>query len=289
MNNNNYVVIQGWMCNELNLKGNELLVYALIYGFSQDGTSEFTGSRSYIANTFNISLPTVDKALLGLIEKDYITKTEYEVNKVKYNKYRTNFICSKETLHPYKETLPGGSKETLHPYKETLPNNIDNNITNKKENNNKLLLENLPQKQADTSINNFLGSVKPKKKDNLYSKCLALIDEYTTDSAVRTLLIKYLNLYLEMCEGKVYANQWEGLLNKLMSLVSEGNKVEEVINQSIEKGYKSFYPVNNFTGRKANKFSEGDGLCGDKCTQEELDMLEQKANQLQNSGKKAYF
>ena len=58
MESNNYVVIQGWMCNELELKGNNLLVFALIYGFSQDGQSRFFGSRNYIAQTFNISLPT---------------------------------------------------------------------------------------------------------------------------------------------------------------------------------------------------------------------------------------
>ena len=48
MKNENYIVIQGWMRNELNLKGNELIVYALIYGFSQDEESEFTGSVAYI-------------------------------------------------------------------------------------------------------------------------------------------------------------------------------------------------------------------------------------------------
>ena len=29
----NHIVIQGFMINELNLKGTELLVYAIIYGF----------------------------------------------------------------------------------------------------------------------------------------------------------------------------------------------------------------------------------------------------------------
>ena len=31
----NYVVVQGWMITELGLKGNELLIYAVIHGFSQ--------------------------------------------------------------------------------------------------------------------------------------------------------------------------------------------------------------------------------------------------------------
>ena len=41
MNNykDNYIVIQTFMIRELKLKGNELILYALIHGFSQDGTS----------------------------------------------------------------------------------------------------------------------------------------------------------------------------------------------------------------------------------------------------------
>ena len=42
-----YIVIQDWMISDLQLKGNELLTYALIYGFSQDGESEFKGSLKY--------------------------------------------------------------------------------------------------------------------------------------------------------------------------------------------------------------------------------------------------
>lgn len=40
----NYVVIQGWMLTRLGLKGNELMIYAVIYGFTQNGETEFIGS-----------------------------------------------------------------------------------------------------------------------------------------------------------------------------------------------------------------------------------------------------
>lgn len=96
MKSDNYVVIQGWMCNELNLKGNELLVYALIYGISQDGKSKFSAGRNYIANTFNISLPTVDKALQNLIDQNLIIKEPCR-NQSETDKYYAN-ISSKETL-----------------------------------------------------------------------------------------------------------------------------------------------------------------------------------------------
>ena len=39
LNNQNYVTILGWMVTDLHLKGNELLVYALINGFCQVGES----------------------------------------------------------------------------------------------------------------------------------------------------------------------------------------------------------------------------------------------------------
>ena len=95
MQSDNFVVIQGWMCNELTLKGNDLLVYALIYGFSQDGESKFSGSRKYIAETFNISLPTVDKALKNLIDKELIEQTKIERNGIVFNSYKTLYPIKK--------------------------------------------------------------------------------------------------------------------------------------------------------------------------------------------------
>ena len=41
--NENFILIQGWMINNLKLSGNDLLVYAIIYGFTQDGEQWFEG------------------------------------------------------------------------------------------------------------------------------------------------------------------------------------------------------------------------------------------------------
>lgn len=38
-----YIVVLDWMVEKYHLKGNELLAYALIYGFSQDEESEYKG------------------------------------------------------------------------------------------------------------------------------------------------------------------------------------------------------------------------------------------------------
>ena len=131
LKNNNHIVIDGWMINKLNLKGNELIVYALIYGFSQDGESEFYGSRTYIAEWCNSSLPTIDKALNNLVEKEYIFKRTESINNINLNRYKVNLQAVKNVYRGSKETL-WGSKETLH-------NNIEDNIEDNK--NNKELAE----------------------------------------------------------------------------------------------------------------------------------------------------
>lgn len=117
----NYYQISGWMINRLGLKGVELQVFAIIYGFSQDGESKFTGSINYLCDWTGVSRPTIIKALKELTDHQFLIKEIEIVTSVTFNHYRVNL--------PYvanftggKETLLGGSKETLH-----YNNNIDNN------------------------------------------------------------------------------------------------------------------------------------------------------------------
>ena len=70
----NYIQVAGWMLNELRLKGNELLIYALIHGFSQDGRSTYHGGLSYIAEWTNSTKQGVIKCLKSLLDKKLIMK-----------------------------------------------------------------------------------------------------------------------------------------------------------------------------------------------------------------------
>ena len=110
---NNYFQVSGWMLNHLRLKGMDLQIYAIIYGFSQDGESEFTGSLQYLCDFTGTSKPTVIKSLKSLVEKNYIIKTENNINGVIFNRYKANLQVVKNLYAGSKETLPGGSKETL--------------------------------------------------------------------------------------------------------------------------------------------------------------------------------
>ena len=122
----NYIVIQSFMINELELKGNELLIYAIIYGFSQDGEQKFTGSLQYLANWTNSTKQGVLKNLKYLVEKGYIQRKENIINGVKFVEY-----YSTEFNRGIKQSLMGGIKQSL--LNNIDINNINNNIIKEKE------------------------------------------------------------------------------------------------------------------------------------------------------------
>lgn len=73
---NNYISIPGWAVTKLGLKGNDLLVYSIIYGFSQTPGTYFSGSINYLAEWTNSSPQGVHKNLNNLLDKGVIIKYE---------------------------------------------------------------------------------------------------------------------------------------------------------------------------------------------------------------------
>jgi len=85
-----YVVIQGWMYS-LGLALNEIIAYATIFGFSQDGESVYNGSRRFLASRMACaSTRTVDKVLNTLVERGLVLKTSRVVNGITFCDYRVN-------------------------------------------------------------------------------------------------------------------------------------------------------------------------------------------------------
>lgn len=88
----NFYTVFGWMLNVLGLKGNELSIFAIIYGYSQDGKSEFDGSISYLQSFANVSSKqTVYTMLNSLKDRHYIKKREYMEGKVPRCAYSVDF------------------------------------------------------------------------------------------------------------------------------------------------------------------------------------------------------
>ena len=97
INPSNYYTVQGWMRTELGLKDKELTVYAIIYGFSQDGNSEYSGSARYLADWIGCSRSTVMVVLKSLVEKGLLQKRDVYQNGVCFCAYSTALTPPAET------------------------------------------------------------------------------------------------------------------------------------------------------------------------------------------------
>ena len=248
-----FVNIQAWMVTDLKLKGNDLIVYAIIFGLSQDGESKFYGSLQYLADWCGATKQGIQKNLKNLIEKNLIKKEETFNNGIKYCKY--SCIPYNKVAYPI--------QQSCIPMQQSCTNNINNNKS-----------ENKVLSKDNTTPGFEFG--KPKKQTlSLYDNCKSLIIAYTDDLKLQDALFRYLNLILEKYRNEnksLYVNQFKGMLNKLQSLDTRNKIKIEIVEQSISKGYVGFYPVN--TGYSKPSFDNTAGIVIPKraceMTEEEL-------------------
>ncbi len=134
MKASNYIQIQGWMVSNLKLKGNHLLAYALIYGFSQDGKSQFTGSVNYVCKWLNCARGTAIKVLKDLTMKNLLIKEQVTLNNVTYNRYSAKVPDTGSALiePPVQNMYEGSIEEGIEGSAVSAPNNSNINNTNNK-------------------------------------------------------------------------------------------------------------------------------------------------------------
>lgn len=92
VNNEHFVTIHGWMRTQLNLKGNDLMVYAIIYSFTQSSEQRCKGSLQFLADWCGATKQGIIKNIKSLLSKKLIAKVENSangVNRVEY--YATEF------------------------------------------------------------------------------------------------------------------------------------------------------------------------------------------------------
>lgn len=122
LESNNHFTVAGWMVTDLHLEGLELMVYALIFNFSQGRAGVYKGGVSYLCEWFGITKPTAIKYLKGLVEKGLIERQENSINGVIFVDYTLN----KEILRGVKNFNGGGkeflpksnNRENIPPYSE---------------------------------------------------------------------------------------------------------------------------------------------------------------------------
>lgn len=122
---NTYIVILGWM-KDLGLSLVERTVYAIIYGFTQDGETVFHGGRQYLADWCGCTTKTIDAALRELVDRNLLTKSEEYVGGVKFCHYSANFPTGEIISLPGKnfpeggKIVSGGREKISHNNEDTI-------------------------------------------------------------------------------------------------------------------------------------------------------------------------
>ena len=233
---------------------------------SLDGPDHCYASNEYFATFCNCSESKVSKAIKKLKELGMIEEIAFDG---RHRKLRV----VKSAMQSSKKCYPESQKM------------LSNNIANKTDNSKKVV-------SKDTTTEFSFGKKSTPKKENLYTKCVQLIDSYDFScwGHIREQLIDYLNFRLSVKDKPLYTNMWKGMLNKLANLcVDDISKYEQIIQYSLERGYLSFYePKNYSSGTVKNKPWE-QGLCSDGYTEDEKREIDRLTAEREARGEQVWY
>lgn len=216
--NENFIAIQGFMVKELGLTGNELIAYALVYGFSQDDESEFKGSLNYVAEWLNCSRTTAFNLLNKLADDGFIKKTEKTINGVKFCNYSATKpndeelkkIKLRKQIRKEKEKAERSSKKlnTCSKKYNGCSKNLNdgvqkvdthnNNIDNIKDNISETIGEVHTSVSEKQTARVTRKDMQAKKDDMVYrfsEICNNNIENKTVGEVVKNAFCRYMNLY----------------------------------------------------------------------------------------------
>lgn len=248
--NENFITIQGWMLNELKLKGNALLVYAIIYGFSQTDDCEFTGSASYLAGWCGCSRQTIMTTLNKLVNDGLIIKKEEFKNNIKFCSYRVNLIgCQNSLQGDVKKFDRGMSKNLTGGCQNSLHNNINKTI-------NKTIEDNIDKKNSKkSSIISRLVIDTCLKNDIEDDKSIELIEQFLEEMKIKT-------------KGSIEAN-----IAKIAG--KDYTTIKKCIDTSYQRNYKYITPPEWLVEIHKKKTVSSDLILNDTTTEEGRDEIRQ--------------
>ncbi len=248
-----------WLSNELKML--EKVILTEIH--SLDNENHCTAGNEYFAEFCSCSISAVSKVIKHLKELGYIEELEFDG---RHRKLRVvNF-----------------TKQGSKIYEAESQNLQSNNIDNKKTNNKKVLSKDNTRKNFD------FGVKKQTSKENLYTKCVALIDDKTNSEDVRRLLINWLNMLLEKyrMRGKsLYVNVFKGKLNMLDKF--DEKDWGDIVEYNLQKGYEGFYQIPNYNQSRCKPW-EDSVECNPE-TDEDIQEREDFIDTLRSNGKRVEF
>lgn len=222
--NHEYILIQGWMINELELKGNDLLVYAIIHRYSQDGIHRFYGSLKYLAEWTNSTTSGIQKNIKNLLDKGLILKNKVGESDYSKCEYWVNLNIQQSCI-----TV----QQSCNPLQLSCSNNINNNIIK----NNLFISKDINKAKPQILEKDIY--FENNKKSKSFKVLKTWVELYIDNQELRNSLVSWLGI---MYSNKKIANL-ECLKNKI-DMLNENNLTEDekirVIKDATDKIWFTF-------------------------------------------------
>jgi len=192
IDNKLYYQVAAWMINDLNLKGQELICYAIIYSLSQLGQGRYFSGLDYLASFMQCSQPTASKALKGLQDRGLIAREEVTTDTGR----RVLYYCTNpDERGDAKDSFRGVNKNFMDGVNKKF---MDNNINNKEYNNknNKRLSNDNPKVEYSEDFISFWKLYHNGGKQQAYKEWNKLTQKEKQKA------IDNVNDYLKYCKYK---------------------------------------------------------------------------------------
>lgn len=193
-NNGKYVQITREMV-ELGLHGSRLIVYAIVYGYSQDGNSSFRASLKYVMFWTGLSKGQVCTILHDLTDEGFIRREDKDG--VTY--YSANVDRLENQTHSLENQTDRSENQT------PSNNNINNNIYNTHTNNAHARKDDdikWPFGEKVVMTNDEFAALAAKYGEDDTKRLIAILDDYLVNHPKRTYNSHY-RAILSWCVNKL--------------------------------------------------------------------------------------
>lgn len=249
MTNNFSFIIHSWMLTSLELKGNELIAYAIIYKYSDIKGQKFVVSIRKLAEIMNVSKNTAQAVLDSLIKKGFIHRVDTDFIVTAYRvdlDLIENFSVSETGTVPKtgtpqksqeKQGSTGISNQESVPKTGTLENKKINNINNIN-NINKLANKNT-RKQGGLLRG---GSTSTSKYSTMLGQLSVFCKaKFHTRLEQYDYVFKALKQYLDYrIKFKLEPEQWQAILDSIKDFSAED--IARRVQTALAGGYKILVP-----------------------------------------------
>lgn len=246
MTNNISFIVHSWMLTSLELKGNELIAYAIIYKYSDIKGQKFVVSIRKLAEIMNVSKNTAQAVLDSLIKKGFIHSVDTDFIVTAYRvdlDLIENFSVSETETVPKtgtpqksqeKQGSTGISNQESVPKTGTLENKKINNINNI----NKLANKNT-RKQGGLLRG---GSTSTSKYSTMLGQLSVFCKaKFHTRLEQYDYVFKALKQYLDYrIKFKLEPEQWQAILDSIKDFSAED--IARRVQTALAGGYKILVP-----------------------------------------------